>query len=42
MVNKSRDDVAYNIIDLDQAPQQKTIDQLLAIDGVMRVRQLPS
>ncbi len=42
MVNKSRDDVAYNIIDLDQAPQQKTIDQLLAIDGVIRVRQLPS
>ena len=41
MMNKSRNDVAYNIIDLDQDLDQKTVDQLLAVDGVIRVRQLP-
>ena len=41
MVNKSRDDIAYNMIDLDQDPSQDTIDKLLAVDGVIRVRQLP-
>lgn len=41
MMNKSRNDVAYNIIDLDQDLDKKTVDQLLAVDGVIRVRQLP-
>ncbi|MEK9726524.1 MAG: phosphoglycerate dehydrogenase [Candidatus Margulisiibacteriota bacterium] len=41
MVNKSRDQVAYNIIDLDQDVDQDVINDLLAIDGVIRVRQLP-
>jgi D-3-phosphoglycerate dehydrogenase len=41
MVNKSRDDIAYNMIDLDKEPSQETIDKLLAVDGVIRVRQLP-
>jgi D-3-phosphoglycerate dehydrogenase / 2-oxoglutarate reductase len=41
MVNKSRDSIAYNIIDTDQAIPQATIDTLLNIDGVIRVRQLP-
>ena len=42
MVNKSRDQVAYNIIDLDQTISQDVVDKLLAIDGVVRVRQLPN
>ncbi len=42
MVNKSRDDIAYNIIDLDQQLDQEVIDNLLAIEGVIRVRQLPT
>ena len=41
MVNKSRDDIAYNMIDLDQDLNQEAIDKLLAVDGVIRVRQLP-
>ena len=41
MVNKSRENIAYNIIDLDKNPSQETINQLLAINGVIRVRQLP-
>ena len=40
MVNKSRGDIAYNIIDLDTSIDQSTIDQLLLVDGVVRVRQL--
>ncbi len=42
MVNKSRDQGAYNIIDLDQTISQDVVDKLLAIDGVIRVRQLPN
>jgi D-3-phosphoglycerate dehydrogenase len=41
MVNKSRDHIAYNIIDLDQAIPISLIESLLALDGVIRVRQLP-
>tara|TARA_A100001015_G_scaffold274948_1_gene331778 strand:+ start:1339 stop:2568 length:1230 start_codon:yes stop_codon:yes gene_type:complete len=42
MVNKSRDNIAYNIIDVDDLPADDTLQKLLAIDGVIRVRQLPS
>ena len=42
MVNKSRDNLAYNIIDLDQNVDQSVIDGLLDIEGVIRVRQLPT
>ena len=41
MVNKSREDIAYTIIDLDQDLDQQVVDQLLNIEGVVRVRQLP-
>ena len=41
MVNKSRDGIAYNMIDLDQDLDQSTVEKLLAVDGVIRVRQLP-
>ena len=40
LVNQSRDDIAYNIIDVEQAPNQSTLDQIAAIEGVIRVRQL--
>ena len=39
MVNKSREDIAYTIIDLDPRSNQQVIDQLLNIEGVVRVRQ---
>ena len=42
MLNKSRDDMAYTIIDLDDSVDQTVIDKILLIDGVVRVRQLPA
>ena len=41
MLNKSRDDMAYTIIDFDDSVDQSVIDDILKIDGVVRVRQLP-
>jgi D-3-phosphoglycerate dehydrogenase / 2-oxoglutarate reductase len=38
MVNTSRDDIAYTLLDTDKTPHAKTLDQLAAIDGVVRVR----
>ena len=38
MLNKSRDDVAYNLIDIQSEPSQDWIDEILAIDGVINVR----
>ena len=40
LVNQSRDDLAYNIIDVDQPIDQCTLDQITAIEGVIRVRAL--
>lgn len=40
LVNQSRDDLAYNIIDVDQPIDQCTLDQITAIEGVVRVRAL--
>ena len=40
LVNQSRDDLAYNIIDVDQSIDQCTLDQITAIEGVIRVRAL--
>jgi len=42
MVNKSRHDIAYNMIDLDNAISEKVLQDLMAIHGVVRVRQLPT
>ena len=39
MLNKSREDVAYNLIDIESEPSQEWIDEILAIDGVMNVRE---
>lgn len=38
MVNKSRGDIAMTLLDVDKEPDQKTMDLLLGIDGVLSVR----
>jgi D-3-phosphoglycerate dehydrogenase len=40
MINKSRNDVAYNIIDIEQEPTAELIQALEDIDGVIKVRTL--
>ena len=42
MVNKSRGDLAFTLVDIECAVPQAVIDQLTAIGGVLRVRYLPS
>lgn len=39
MLNKSRDDIAYNLIDLANAPTQGLLDEICAIDSVVNIRQ---
>jgi D-3-phosphoglycerate dehydrogenase len=39
MLNKSRGDVAYNLIDVADEPQQTLIDDICAIESVMNVRE---
>lgn len=38
LINKSRDDVAYNIIDMEQAPDSGLIDAICGIEGVINLR----
>ncbi|HJN49682.1 MAG: phosphoglycerate dehydrogenase [Pseudomonadales bacterium] len=38
MSNRSRDDVAYNLIDIETTPNQELVDEIGAIDGVINVR----
>jgi len=38
MVNKSRGDIAVTLLDLDKEPDQKTMDLILGIEGVLSVR----
>ncbi|MEM7098120.1 MAG: phosphoglycerate dehydrogenase [Pseudomonadota bacterium] len=38
LINKSRDDVAYNLIDLEQAPDQGLLDAICGIEGVINLR----
>ncbi|MDP6417678.1 MAG: phosphoglycerate dehydrogenase, partial [Gammaproteobacteria bacterium] len=38
MSNRSRDDVAYNLIDIETAPDQELVDEIQSIDGVINVR----
>lgn len=42
MVNKSRGDFAFTLVDVESAVPQTAIDQLEAIAGVLRVRYLPA
>ncbi|MFK7913964.1 MAG: phosphoglycerate dehydrogenase [Pseudomonadales bacterium] len=39
MLNKSRDDIAYNLIDLAAPPTQGLLDEICAIDSVVNIRQ---
>ena len=41
MVNKSRGDVAYTLVDVDSAVGEDVLESLTAIDGVLAVRYLP-
>ncbi|MDT8442280.1 MAG: phosphoglycerate dehydrogenase [Desulfuromonadales bacterium] len=38
MINKSRDEIAYNLLDIEQEPTAELIEALEAIDGVIKVR----
>jgi len=40
MINKSRDEVAYNLIDIEQPLDDSILQKISAIDGVIAVRQL--
>ena len=41
MVNKSRGEMAYTLVDVDSSVPQQTIDEIAAIPGVLMVRYLP-
>lgn len=41
MMNKSRGDMAYTLVDVDSSVPQQTIDAIAAIEGVLAVRFLP-
>lgn len=41
MINKSRGDMAYTLVDVDSTVPQATLDAITAIDGVLAVRFLP-
>jgi D-3-phosphoglycerate dehydrogenase len=41
MINKSRAEMAYTLVDVDSAVSAPTCDELAAIDGVLAVRYLP-
>ncbi|NLC79508.1 MAG: 3-phosphoglycerate dehydrogenase, partial [Ruminococcaceae bacterium] len=38
MLNKSRGDYAYTLIDINEKPDDSCLDELKAIDGVIRIR----
>jgi len=38
MLNKSRGDLAYTVVDVDNPIPQKVVDEIAAIDGVLAVR----
>ncbi|HVK55620.1 MAG TPA: 3-phosphoglycerate dehydrogenase, partial [Burkholderiales bacterium] len=42
MVNKSRHQMAYTLVDVDSPVEQHVIDEIAAIEGVLSVRSIPS
>jgi D-3-phosphoglycerate dehydrogenase len=42
MVNKSRGEMAYTLVDVDSPIQSAVIDAISAIDGVLSVRAIPA
>ena len=41
MVNKSRDDLAYTLVDVEQVVPDAVINSIAAVDGVLKVRRVP-
>ena len=41
LLNKSREDVAYNLIDIQAEPSDDLLEEILAIDGVINARVFP-
>ncbi len=41
MLNHSRDELSYTLVDLDAPPTSATLDRIRAIDGILSVRVLP-
>ena len=41
MMNKHKDEIAYNIIDVDKAPTKELLEKLSGIEGVVMVRAIP-
>jgi len=37
MLNKSRNDIAYNLIDIESAPSEDTLEEIRAIEHVIKV-----
>ena len=42
MMNKSREGLAYNILDLAQAPSEQVLEAIQSVDHVIRVRVIPA
>ncbi|HEU0204724.1 MAG TPA: phosphoglycerate dehydrogenase [Burkholderiaceae bacterium] len=42
MVNKSRGEMAYTLVDVDSPVEQRVIDEIAAINGVLSVRSIPA
>jgi D-3-phosphoglycerate dehydrogenase len=41
MVNKSRGDLAYTLVDVDSPVEESVVSAIAAIDGVLSVRAIP-
>jgi hypothetical protein len=41
MLNHSRDELSYTLVDLDAAPSEATLARIRAIEGILSVRALP-
>jgi D-3-phosphoglycerate dehydrogenase len=41
MLNQSRDEISYTLVDLDAAPIEATLERIRRIDGILCVRVLP-
>jgi D-3-phosphoglycerate dehydrogenase len=41
MLNHSRDELSYTLVDLDAAPNQATLERIRGIDGILSVRVMP-
>jgi D-3-phosphoglycerate dehydrogenase len=42
MVNKSRGEMAYTLVDVDSPVQTRVVQAIAAIDGVLSVRSIPA